>query len=344
MHAPLVGPYLLGTHAAMPGRGMYLSVVDRARFAEHSRAAYTEVLADPDERALTWTWPRSIPLGLPSDRTDERFAWLEAGVRDLRIPATIIWGREDDVFPLDVFAARWHEIWPHAEGTHLVTGRHFLQEDSGAEIGDLLADFATRTDADAEQPMSGPPVVLDPAERPDGHRAVPLLTEPALGHYPEFRRFLVDTFGLDADRVGPSGPAPRRRPPLRAGLLGRSGQAVPVGRRDPGPRPRPGAARRAGGRRRSVVDPAVAGRRGRRRVVGGRARHDRPDLPDPRGTRAAPPPGPRAAATRRRLRPVRHAGRSARARHDLARHMPARRRPTGSRRPGGGPSSSTRSA
>lgn len=149
MHAPLVGPYLLGTHAAMPGRGMYLSVVDRARFAEHSRAAYTEVLADPDERALTWTWPRSIPLGLPSDRTDERFAWLEAGVRDLRIPATIIWGREDDVFPLDVFATHWHQIWPHAEGTHPVTGRHFLQEDSGAEIGNLLADFVMRTDADA---------------------------------------------------------------------------------------------------------------------------------------------------------------------------------------------------
>lgn len=145
MHAPLVGPYLLGTHAAMPGRGMYLSVVDRARYAEQAMAAYTAVLDDPDERALTWIWPRSIPLGLPSDTTTERFAWLEAGVRDLRLPATVIWGREDDVFTPDVFAARWHEMWPHAEGTHLVTGRHFLQEDSGAEIGQLLVDFADRT-------------------------------------------------------------------------------------------------------------------------------------------------------------------------------------------------------
>lgn len=145
MHAPLVGPYLLGTHAAMPGRGMYLSVVDRARYAEQAMAAYTAVLDDPDERALTWIWPRSIPLGLPSDTTTERFAWLEAGVRDLRLPATVIWGREDDVFTPDVFAARWHEMWPHAEGTHLVTGRHFLQEDSGTEIGQLLVDFADRT-------------------------------------------------------------------------------------------------------------------------------------------------------------------------------------------------------
>jgi haloalkane dehalogenase len=145
MHAPLVGPYLLGTHAAMPGRGMYLSVVDRARYAEQAMAAYIAVLDDPDERALTWIWPRAIPLGLPSDTTTERFAWLEAGVRDLRIPATVIWGREDDVFTPDVFTARWHEMWPHAEGTHLVTGRHFLQEDSGAEIGQLLVDFADRT-------------------------------------------------------------------------------------------------------------------------------------------------------------------------------------------------------
>jgi hypothetical protein len=29
MHAPLVGPYPLGRHKALAGRGVYLSVVDR---------------------------------------------------------------------------------------------------------------------------------------------------------------------------------------------------------------------------------------------------------------------------------------------------------------------------
>jgi pimeloyl-ACP methyl ester carboxylesterase len=144
MHAPLVGPYLLGRHAAMPGRGMYLSVVDRAGFAQRALPAYTAVLDDPDERALTWIWPRSIPIGLDSDTTGERFTWLQEGVRRLELPATVIWGREDDVFTPEVFAENWHRIWPHAEGTHLVTGRHFLQEDSGAEIGRLLVDFAGR--------------------------------------------------------------------------------------------------------------------------------------------------------------------------------------------------------
>jgi pimeloyl-ACP methyl ester carboxylesterase len=142
MHAPLVGPYLLGTHAAMPGRGMYLSVVDRARFADQAQDVYAAVLGEPDERALTWMWPRSIPLGRPTDITTARFTWLENGVRSLRLPATVIWGREDDVFSPHVFAAHWHHVWPHAEGTHLVTGKHFLQEDSGVEIGRLLVDFA----------------------------------------------------------------------------------------------------------------------------------------------------------------------------------------------------------
>lgn len=144
MHAPVVGPYLMGTRAAMPGRGMYLSVVDRERFAAEASAGYTEVLADADERAPTWIWPRSIPLGRDTDIAAERFGWLEEQVRAMRLPATVIWGREDDVFTTEVFTRHWQQVWPHAEGPHLVTGRHFLQEDSGAEIGQLLADFAGR--------------------------------------------------------------------------------------------------------------------------------------------------------------------------------------------------------
>jgi pimeloyl-ACP methyl ester carboxylesterase len=144
MHAPVIGPHLLGRQAAMPGRAMYLSVVDREKFAQEGMAGHVEVLGDPGERALTWIWPRAIPLGRETDTTLERFAWLEEQTRNLRLPSTVIWGREDDVFTPEVFAARWHEVWPHAEGTHLVTGRHFLQEDSGAEIGSLLADFTRR--------------------------------------------------------------------------------------------------------------------------------------------------------------------------------------------------------
>ena len=144
MHAPIVGPHIMARQGAFPGRGMYLSVVDREHYRQESLAAYEQVLPDSDDRRLTWQWPRSIPIDPATDIAGERFDWLEAGVRALTIPATIIWGREEVVFPADVFCAKWHEIWPHAEGTHMVTGNHFLQEDSGAEIGDLLVDFAAR--------------------------------------------------------------------------------------------------------------------------------------------------------------------------------------------------------
>ena len=144
MHAPLVGPYILARQGAFPGRGVYLSVVDRERYRSDGQPAYEAVLPDPDDRRLTWQWPRSIPIDARTDIAGTRFEWLEAGVRELNIPATIIWGREDEVFTADVFSAKWHEIWPHAEGTHLVTGKHFLQEDSGTEIGERLVEFATR--------------------------------------------------------------------------------------------------------------------------------------------------------------------------------------------------------
>ena len=50
------------------------------------------------------------------------------------------------MFDHRVFAARFKALLPHAEGPHLVTGRHFLQEDSGPQIAALLVDFLDRLD------------------------------------------------------------------------------------------------------------------------------------------------------------------------------------------------------
>jgi haloalkane dehalogenase len=143
MHAPLVGPYLLGRHNALAGRGVYLSVVDRERFRARAQAAYESVLPDPATRLLTWTWPRWIPVD-DSARAVERFDWLEQQLAQCKLPALIVWGREDDVFAHDVFATRFKVLMPHAEGPHLVTGRHFLQEDSGPEIAAHIVEFLGR--------------------------------------------------------------------------------------------------------------------------------------------------------------------------------------------------------
>ena len=143
MHAPLLGPYLLGRHNALARRGVYLSVVDRARFAARAMAAYESVLPDPASRLLTWVWPRWIPIN-DAARALDRFAWLERELRACTLPALLVWGREDDVFDPAIFATRFKHLLPQAEGPHLVTGRHFLQEDSGPEIAARIVDFLRR--------------------------------------------------------------------------------------------------------------------------------------------------------------------------------------------------------
>jgi pimeloyl-ACP methyl ester carboxylesterase len=145
MHAPLVGPNLMGRHNALAGRGIYLSVVDREKFKRTAQAAYDAVLPDSQDRLLTWTWPRWIPLDR-SARAFDRFAWLERKLSQSQLPTMIIWGREDDVFDAATFSDRFKRLLPHAEGPHLVTGRHFLQEDSGIVIGGLIRSYLERLD------------------------------------------------------------------------------------------------------------------------------------------------------------------------------------------------------
>jgi hypothetical protein len=48
------------------------------------------------------------------------------------------------VFDHKTFATRFKQLLPYAEGPELVTGRHFLQEDSGAEIAKKINDFLDR--------------------------------------------------------------------------------------------------------------------------------------------------------------------------------------------------------
>ena len=145
MHAPLVGPYLLGRHNVLARRGIHLSVVDRDKFRREALVAYDTVLPDTETRVLTWAWPRWIPLDEDA-RALARFTWLETELAKSQLPALIIWGREDEVFDAGTFAQRFKRLLPHADGPHLVTGRHFLQEDSAPEIARLIASFLDRLD------------------------------------------------------------------------------------------------------------------------------------------------------------------------------------------------------
>lgn len=65
--------------------------------------------------------------------------------------------------------------------------------------------------------------------RPAGCRSVPLLSEPDVGHYPEFARFLAATFGLDDDPFGPPGTLTVDGRAYELAFTGRSGRAFPAG-------------------------------------------------------------------------------------------------------------------
>lgn len=139
LHAPVVGPHLLGRHNSLADRGVYLSVVDRARFVEQAGVAYADALPDPTSRLPTVLFPRLIPLDETS-RMHAFFSWLEQQLVSLDVPALLVWGREDEVFPPS-YAERFRRSLPDARGPVLLTGRHFLQEDSGKQIGEHVAAF-----------------------------------------------------------------------------------------------------------------------------------------------------------------------------------------------------------
>jgi haloalkane dehalogenase len=105
--------------------------------SEEVMAEYRRPFAEPGEgRRPTLTWPRQIPIGgEPADVTEivaASAAWLsESPVPKLFIdadPGSILIGRQREVC----------RAWP-AQKTVTVRGSHFVQEDSGAQIGRAIA-------------------------------------------------------------------------------------------------------------------------------------------------------------------------------------------------------------
>ena len=75
--------------------------------------------------------------------------------------------------------------------------------------------------------MNSTPRIHD--QRPADHRSVPLLTEPELGHYPEFAQFFSETFKLDADPLRAPGLIDIDGRCCELVFLGRSGRPFPNG-------------------------------------------------------------------------------------------------------------------
>jgi hypothetical protein len=61
------------------------------------------------------------------------------------------------------------------------------------------------------------------------HRAVPVLHEPDIGHYPEFRQFFIDTFAPKSGGLQPPGYLKVEGRPYQVVFVGRSGRPFPAG-------------------------------------------------------------------------------------------------------------------
>ena len=224
MHAPLVGPYLLGRHNVLARRGVYLSVVGRDKFRREAQAAYEAVLPDAETRLLTWVWPRWIPLD-DTARAQARFAWLEAELAKSRLPTLIILGtRGRDVRRRDL---RRTIQAPAATCRGAAHGDRPALPARGFRSRDCRADRRLPRQA-GRHVMANVAIIARPVT--EGTRHALVLTEDRLGHYPEFRAFFVRTF--DLDRVGLSDPGFVRAPSGMAYALvfvGRSGEPFPSG-------------------------------------------------------------------------------------------------------------------
>lgn len=107
---------------------------------EAEMAVYRAPFARPEDRYPTLTFPRQIPIeGQPADvveRVQAYADWLAASdVPKLFVdaePGAILVGRQRD----------FCRAWPNQTEVR-VAGSHFIQEDSGADIGAAIADWLT---------------------------------------------------------------------------------------------------------------------------------------------------------------------------------------------------------
>lgn len=110
--------------------------------SKEEMAAYRAAFAEPAARLPTLVWPRQIPIdGEPADVAAivaEYGTWLSQS----SIPKLFIAGDPGAIITATGASRAFCRAWPNQREI-TVKGRHFLQEDSPAEIGTALQAFVS---------------------------------------------------------------------------------------------------------------------------------------------------------------------------------------------------------
>jgi len=143
LHAPVFGQLLLKRRDLMVEANLAMGTVHRERIAGAVLEAYRLPFPNYDSRTGMLAFPRSIPLK-PGDAAYDTIASIERSLPDLRLPAKVMWGEQDIVFPVE-FAHKFCEMLPLAGPPHVIReAGHFLQEDAPEEITDEILSFLER--------------------------------------------------------------------------------------------------------------------------------------------------------------------------------------------------------
>lgn len=114
--------------------GMRLGLADASRLTDESLAAVRSPFSTADDRAAL----AAAGIGLSPDGFGEVAAWLPT----VRVPVRVIYGEQDRILPdIADTVARIQRDVPQAQVTALPDCGHFLQEEAGPQIGELLAEF-----------------------------------------------------------------------------------------------------------------------------------------------------------------------------------------------------------
>jgi haloalkane dehalogenase len=112
---------------------------DKAKLTPHIHAHYLNALATPKSRKGSWVFPQQI-IGA----TDWLAALWAQRDRLAAKPAMIAWGMKDLAFR-EQELNRWISVFPNAPVTRYHDAGHYVQDEKGTELADVVAQFVRST-------------------------------------------------------------------------------------------------------------------------------------------------------------------------------------------------------